>query len=129
MQPPDSASSPPAAIAFTRDSAARDSGLYATPALRALVADAALGNRVPPALASYRAEVESEFAVTARREDGLEGVFGVEQVASVLRWTRAGYYDQHYSRAGHTHTRVRWLLRRRRHDSDAERGRRLPVLC
>ncbi|GJG86210.1 hypothetical protein tb265_13910 [Gemmatimonadetes bacterium T265] len=68
---------------------------YASAALRALVADAARGNRVPDSLASYRAAVESEIAVSARREDGQEALFGVEQVASVLRWTRAGYYDQH----------------------------------
>jgi hypothetical protein len=69
--------------------------VYATPALRALVAEAALGNRVPASLASYRARVETEFSVAARRESGVEGVFTVEQIASVLRWTRAGYYDQH----------------------------------
>lgn len=68
---------------------------YATPALRALVARAALGNRVPPSLASYRAQVETEFAVAVRREGGVEAVVTVEQLASVLRWTRAGYYDQH----------------------------------
>lgn len=72
-----------------------DTAVYATPALRALVADAARGNRVPDSLASYRAAVESEIAVSARRENGEEALFGVEQVASVLRWTRAGYYDQH----------------------------------
>jgi hypothetical protein len=39
--------------------------------------------------------VESEIAFAARREQGSEAVFSVEQVASTLRWTRAGYYDQH----------------------------------
>jgi len=81
--------------AAARDTAARNTVVYATPALRALVADAARGNRVPDSLVSYRAAVESEIAVSARREDGQEALFGVEQVASVLRWTRAGYYDQH----------------------------------
>lgn len=69
--------------------------IYATPALRALVAQAALGNRLPSSLASYRARVETEFAVAARREGGVESVLTVEQLASVLRWTRAGYYDQY----------------------------------
>ena len=72
-----------------------DSATYATRALQVLVAEAAVGNRLPPGLASYRAAVETEFAVAARRETGVEAVFTVEQVASVLRWTRAGYYDQH----------------------------------
>ncbi len=106
VQPPPTP--PPAAVApapdpFVRDTAARgtvarDSGAasgYATAALRALVAEAALGNRLPAGLASYRARVESEIAIAGRREEGLEAVFGVEQVASTLRWTRAGYYDQH----------------------------------
>ena len=72
-----------------------DTATYASSALRTLVGDAARGNRVPDSLASYRAAVESEVAVSARREDGQEALFGVEQVASVLRWTRSGYYDQH----------------------------------
>lgn len=88
----------PAAVAAQprRPGAPRDTApVYASPALRTLVADAARGNRVPDSLASYRSAVESEIAVSARREDGQEALFGVEQVASVLRWTRAGYYDQH----------------------------------
>ncbi len=81
--------------AVVRPAARADTATYATPALRTLVADAAHGNRVPDSLASYRAAVESEIAISALREDGQEALFGVEQVASVLRWTRAGYYDQH----------------------------------
>ncbi len=86
---------PAAAVAQAKPPAPRDTATYATAALRGLVADAARGNRVPDSLASYRARIESEIAVSARREDGQEALFGVEQVASVLRWTRAGYYDQH----------------------------------
>lgn len=97
MQPP--APSPPPAVVPAppaRDSAAAgDTTAYASAALRALVADAARGNRLPAGLASYRARVESEIAVAARRDQGTEALFGVEQVASTLRWTRAGYYDQH----------------------------------
>lgn len=64
-------------------------------ALRALVAAAAEGNRLPRDLVAYRAAVETEFAVAGRREDGIEAVVNVEQVATTLRWTRAGLYDQH----------------------------------
>lgn len=81
--------SAPAAPAVTA------TGPYATPALRALVALAARGNRLPPDLTAYRADVETEIAVALRREDGIEGVAALEQVATTLRWTRAGYYDQH----------------------------------
>src|SRR5207249_9687518 len=52
-------------------------------------------NRVPPSLGAYRASVESEVALALRKEDGVEAVVSVEQVASTLRWTRTGYYDQH----------------------------------
>ncbi|HEY0776705.1 MAG TPA: hypothetical protein VGD56_01945, partial [Gemmatirosa sp.] len=83
------------AQAVIRPAQPADTATYATPALRTLVADAARGNRVPDSLASYRAAIESEIAISALREDGQEALFGVEQVASVLRWTRAGYYDQH----------------------------------
>ena len=103
MQPPDSAPPPPAVVApaLGGDSAASGATAgpgaapYASPALRALVAAAARGNRLSPGLESYRAAVESEIAIATRREDATEAVFSVEQVASTLRWTRAGYYDQH----------------------------------
>jgi hypothetical protein len=103
VQPPDSAPPPPAAVApaLGGDSAASGATAgpgaapYASPALRALVAAAARGNRLPPGLESYRAAIESEIAIATRREDATEAVFSVEQVASTLRWTRAGYYDQH----------------------------------
>lgn len=72
-----------------------DTATYATPALAALVADAARDNRVPASLLAYRGNVESEIAVALRRDDGVEMVVGVEQIASTLRWTRTGFYDQH----------------------------------
>jgi hypothetical protein len=72
-----------------------DTATYASPALGALVAAAARDNRVPASLDAYRASVESEMAIALRREDGVEAVVAVEQVASTLRWTRTGYYDQH----------------------------------
>jgi hypothetical protein len=69
---------------------------YATPALDSLIALAARRNRtVPPDLVSYRAEVESEISVVARRPDGGEGVISIEQVHNDVRWRRPGTFDQH----------------------------------
>jgi hypothetical protein len=68
---------------------------YATAALRTLVDRASLGNRrVPDALSGYRASVESEMAFVARRADGVEHTFAVEQIESVVRWRRDGRYEQ-----------------------------------
>jgi hypothetical protein len=67
---------------------------YSSPALATLVADAAARNRFPPALTAYRADVETEISLVLRRADGTEAVGSVEQVASTLRWTRTGLYDQ-----------------------------------
>ena len=64
-------------------------------ALAALLADASKRNVLPPSLIAYKARVETEIAVLLRREEGTEVVTAVEQVASGLRWTRGGYYDQH----------------------------------
>jgi len=67
---------------------------YASPALAVLVTDAAARNRLPPTLHSYRAIVETEISLVMRRADGTEALGSVEQVASELRWTRTGLYDQ-----------------------------------
>ena len=64
-------------------------------ALAALLADASKRNVLPSTLIAYKARVETEIAVLLRREEGTEVVTAVEQVASGLRWTRGGYYDQH----------------------------------
>ena len=64
-------------------------------ALRTLLADASRRNVLPSSLMAYKAHVETEIAVLLRREEGTEAVTMVEQVASGLRWTRSGYYDQH----------------------------------
>ncbi len=64
-------------------------------ALAALLADASKRNVLPPTLIAYKARVETEIAVLLRREEGTEVVTAVEQIASGLRWTRSGYYDQH----------------------------------
>lgn len=68
---------------------------YATPALRDLVARAAERNdQVPPSLAAYHAEAESEIAVLARHADGEESAVSIEQARNDVRWTRPGDYEQ-----------------------------------
>lgn len=74
--------------------ALRDS-TYSSPALRDLVSDAALRNRLVPAqLAAYEARVESEIAFVLRRPEGIEGTAQIEQTASDVRWDRSGAYEQ-----------------------------------
>ena len=63
--------------------------------LAALLADANRRNSLPTALVGYTSNVETEFAILIRREQGIEAVVGVEDVASRLRWERSGLYDQH----------------------------------
>lgn len=60
-----------------------------------LLADASRRNRLPDDLIAYRAGVETEISMILRREEGTEVVGAMEQVASALRWTRAGTYEQH----------------------------------
>jgi hypothetical protein len=75
---------------------ARPDSVYATPALRAFVQQAAVGNLVPPpALAGYRATVESEMAFILRDSLGRELVGQVEQLAAHAEWERSGRYDLH----------------------------------
>jgi hypothetical protein len=80
------------------DSLASDSlafqSRYATPALERLVDDASQKNRLPAPLHAYSAAIETEIALVIRRADGTEAVGSVEQVASSLRWTRTGLYEQ-----------------------------------
>lgn len=64
------------------------------PALQKLLSEASTRNRLPDGLVSYKANVETEIAVLLRREEGTEAVAAIEQVASTLRWNRAGMYDQ-----------------------------------
>ena len=74
---------------------AQTSSAIALRALNELLADASRRNVLPPTLIAYKAQVESEIAVLLRREEGTEAVNTIEQIASELRWTRSGYYDQH----------------------------------
>ncbi len=72
-----------------------DSTTYATPALRALIAEAAvLNRRVPAGLGGYTAQLESEISIGNRRSEGMEMSVSLEQVASTLRWDRTGKYEQ-----------------------------------
>jgi hypothetical protein len=63
-------------------------------ALADLLADASRRNALPPALLSYKARVETELAMLLWRAEGTETVAAIENVASALRWTRTGVYDQ-----------------------------------
>ncbi len=74
----------------------RDTATYETPALRALVTEAArLNRRVPPGLGAYRARMESEISIGTQRPDRGEVSVSIEQVASELAWDRTGAFEQH----------------------------------
>lgn len=72
-----------------------DSTTYTSPALRALITEAAeINRRVPAALGGYRARLESEISIGNRRSEGQEMSVSIEQVASTLTWDRTGEYEQ-----------------------------------
>jgi hypothetical protein len=74
----------------------RDTTTYESEKLRGIISDAAQANRrVPPALGSYTARLESEIALGSQRPDKGELSFSVEQVASELTWDRMGSFEQH----------------------------------
>lgn len=74
---------------------ARDTATYESARLKVIVEEAVLANRrVPPALGSYTAQVESEIAIGSKRPDKGELSFSVEQVASTLTWDRTGAFEQ-----------------------------------
>lgn len=69
--------------------------VYSSPGLRAFIEAASILNRrVPASLQSYRASVESEIALVARRADGVEGTVSIEQVQNDFRWRRTGEVEQ-----------------------------------
>ncbi len=69
--------------------------LYSSDRLRAFVAEASRRNRdVPVGLVAYRAAVESEIAIVARRAEGMEGVVSLEQTSNEVRWRIPGEYEQ-----------------------------------
>jgi hypothetical protein len=82
------------AVNPARDSAKSASARMVPRALADLLADASRRNALPPALLSYKANVETELAVLLWRTEGTESVAALENVASSLRWTRTGVYDQ-----------------------------------
>src|SRR3954470_2898009 len=70
--------------------------IYATSALRVLVARAATENHAPPpALRSYRSRVETEISLLLRDTLGREHSAELEQLASNATWQRSGRYDLH----------------------------------
>ena len=72
-----------------------DTAVYASPRVRTLVSEAARLNRdAPRELVAYRATVESEIAIVARRATGVEGTISVEQLVSDVRWRRPGTFEQ-----------------------------------
>lgn len=83
------------ALGDTLATAPPDTATYATPALRALVAEAAeINRRVPEALGGYRAQLESEISIGNRRAERMEMSVQLEQIASTLEWDRTGSYRQ-----------------------------------
>jgi hypothetical protein len=75
---------------------ARADTVYATDALRDLVAQAAIANHAPPpAFRGYTARVETELALAMRDTLGRERTAQVEQLAADAAWARGGRYDLH----------------------------------
>ncbi|HEX7019833.1 MAG TPA: hypothetical protein VF159_07490 [Gemmatimonadaceae bacterium] len=86
----------PFLLAAQLAAAASGDSVYATDALRALVARAAVANRLPPPeLAGYRARVESELSLLLRDTLGREQTAQTEQIATAAAWHRDGEYDLH----------------------------------
>ncbi len=70
--------------------------VYATPALRELVARAALHNRNAPAgFLGYRARIETELSLILRDTLGREQAVEIEQLGTRASWQRDGSYDLH----------------------------------
>ena len=74
----------------------RADSVYASTALRDLVAAVAAANHRPPLeLRGYRSRIETELALVLRDTLGREHAAEVEQLATDARWTRAERYDLH----------------------------------
>jgi hypothetical protein len=79
-----------AQLSFPADS------VYASAAVRDLVARAAVANHAPPpAFRGYRAHVETEMSLLMRDTLGRERAAQIEQVASSVKWTRGSNYGMH----------------------------------
>src|SRR4051812_8838441 len=69
---------------------------YSSPALRALVSQAAAANRrAPDSLKSYTSRIETESSLLIRDTLGREHSAEIEQMATAARWERGGRYDLH----------------------------------
>jgi hypothetical protein len=69
---------------------------YSSPALRDLIAAAAVANHEPPAdLGGYRSHIETETSLILRDTLGRERSAEVEQLATRATWGRTGTYDLH----------------------------------
>lgn len=80
----------------TRATAAGGDSVYASAALRSLVAAAAALNRAPPpSLRGYRADIETEIGFVLRDTLGREFTTQAEQLASEAEWRRPGSYELH----------------------------------
>lgn len=75
---------------------ARDTGTYASPALKAVIERAAAVNAAPPpSLRGYTARYESEVAMAKRLPDRIEGTSTVEQTAGDFTWEVGRGFEQH----------------------------------
>ena len=82
-------------LIFAQLAVAPDS-TYASAAVHALVARAAVANHAPPpAFRGYRAHVESELSLLLRDTLGRERAAQIEQFASAIAWDRGGEYEMH----------------------------------
>src|SRR4051812_19008262 len=85
-----------AQIALAAIQAPRTDSNYASAALRAFIADAAVANREAPAkLNAYRAHLESEIGILLVDTLGRERTAQVEQLASTVTWSRDSGYRTH----------------------------------
>ena len=83
-------------IAVTGVTQGVDTSTYQTPAVRALVVEAARMNHlVPPTLGRYHAKLESEISIGSQNGAGAEMAATLEQFASELTWDRRGEFEQH----------------------------------
>ncbi len=70
--------------------------IYSSPALRAVVARAAVANlQPPPELRSYKSHIETEVSLLIRDTLGREHTAQTEQFATNAEWTRDGRYSLH----------------------------------
>jgi len=75
---------------------ARDTGTYASPALKAVIERAAATNAAPPpGLQGYTARYESEVAMAKRLPDRIEGTSTIEQTAGEFTWVVGRGFGQH----------------------------------